>query len=352
MDMDPIVKTILPVLLWTLEKVLGPVLTPSEWRAIALSFVPPPDSLVDTIKREYAEFDTPALLAPTKRRQICNRIKHYIRCQLRGNPFLLPVREYLLRWRRELEAKGYAADPSRIRKLRVIETETNDHFACLLAGEQIPDALQSIVKSSPDATNLLWEFARYGEGGEKPELRRSSNPWKILGLDPQQLDSILPTDGLILCLDRFMALFGLAGQPPDEPRLRQLAKWVIRTHLPAEEEPITTPKARSKAMKAGLIHHGHEVRDDETGAVMEVGVEDEGATRLIREVEDKDELERIISRAELSPGERLVLQGMWQKLQGEQLVEWVTAQGVGIARDSVPVLASRVKSKLKAAAKT
>ena len=133
---------------------------------------------------------------------------------------------------------------------------------------------------------------------------------------------------------------------------RRLLKWLVKTHLPPGKEPEPTPEARAKAIEAGLIYRGVEVRDDETGEVVGVEVEDPTATRFIRQAEVKDELERIVSRTELSPGERLILMGMRKGREGEELAEWAEAQGKGVSRASVPVLESRVRAKLRAAAKT
>jgi len=266
---------------------------------------------------------------------------------------VLSVREYLLSLRQEAEVRGDGSGPTRIRKLWDIEAETNDYYARLAESHDSAEVLARIgQETAPDTGNLLWEFALYGEGGSKPRLRRSSAVWTALGLDPRQLQGMTPEDGLWVCLSRFQALFGLGGKPPEEFNLLRLLRWVIETHLPPEQQPETTSEAQSKAIEAGLIHRGLEVKDRETGEVVEVEVEDRGATRFIHQAEARDELDRIVSRLELSPGERLVFMGIRKGLEGKQLTDWVEARGEGLSRTLVPVLARRVMSKLKVAAKT
>lgn len=79
---------------------------------------------------------------------------------------------------------------------------------------------------------------------------------------------------------------------------------------------------------------------------------DDGSTRFIRELEAKDELERLIERVHFSPAERIILSGLLRDLQGTDLVEYVLQQpeGNSLKRESIPVLANRVRSKLKIAA--
>lgn len=286
--MESIVKTILPLHTWKLQKAAGPVFTQDVWRAIALSLVPPSDSIVKTILKQCAGLDGRKLLSPSYRRWVRNRYKHYIKRLLHNNPYMVPIRKWLLSQRQKLEAQGGTADPSRIRKLREIEAETNNYFQQLIQTEQLPEELTGIVRENPDALNLLWEFAVYGEGGNKPKLRPNSGIWNALGLDPGQIEGMSPVDGLIACLDRFMALFGLAGEPPDEPRIRRLMRWVVRTHLPPQKEPETTPEARAKAVEAGLIHRGIVTRDEETGEVIDTDVEDTTATQFVHEVEENN----------------------------------------------------------------
>ena len=292
--MESIVKVVLPLHTWILQKVCGSVFPDAVWKAIALSLVPPSDSLVNTIKREGADLDSPALLSPSYRRRLRNQFKHYLSHQLRNDPMSLVVREHLLRWRQEREAEGYIADPARIRKLRDIEAETNDYYASGHAQDDLLNILELGDKEFTlesvdqerldDATALTWEFALYGEGGHKPTLRWNSGLWQALGIDPENLDAITPEQGLLYCLSQFQALLGLDGGPPKIANLRRLLKWTIRTHLPPKEEPSTTPKAMGKAIKAGLVHKGIVTIDKETGEV-EVDVEDPNAADFVSVVE-------------------------------------------------------------------
>lgn len=288
--MEPIVRSVLPMITWTLEKVFGPVFKPNEWQAMALSLVPPPDNAVNAIMREFAEFNTPALLASSRRRRIRNLFKRCIRHQFRDNQFrslALAVRQYLLKWRQELEAKGYNSDPARIRKMRDIEAEIDDRYYHLLQSGSLPEALKPIVRrDGPDVVNLLWEFAAYGEGGTKPKLRQNSVVWAILGIDPKQLQAMPPQEGFLWYISRsFQALLRLSDNPLNEASLGKLLRWVVRTHLPSEREPETTPGVLSKAVEAGLIHKGIVTRDKETGEVAGIDVEDPNATDFIRKAE-------------------------------------------------------------------
>lgn len=284
---DRIVDTVVPLLLWLMKKTLGPCFKRDEWRAVALSLVPPPDNVVNSIRREIGYLETPALLAPSYRRWLRNCYKRYIRHQFRDNGMVLQrIRQYFIQWRQALEATGHAFDPTRIEKLSDIEAEMTDYYAHGCAQKDLSNMLGLLDEERVhDATTLAWEFAFYGGGGSKPKLRRNSALWKALGLDPEQLENMSDADGFILFISRFMALLGLAGQPPDEPNLRRLLQWVVRTHLPPEEEPTTTPEARSKAIEAGLIHKGIVTRDKETGEVAGIDVEDPNATDFMRKVE-------------------------------------------------------------------
>lgn len=349
--MNPVVKTFLPLLTWTQQKALGPVFKPNEWRAVALSLLPPSNSIVNVIMRESTSLNSAALLSASARRRFRNREKRHIEDQLRGNRMASSMCGYLLAWRQKLEADGYIADFARIRKLRDIEAETNLYYTQLAQSRDWAETLGVDQDREHDVTTLLWEFALYGEGGCKPKLRRNSVPYNVLSIDPEQLNSLPAEDVPPLCLSRLQALLGMDGEPPDKRKLLQLLKWVVATHIPADHEPQTTPEAIANAVSRGLVHRGYEVKDKETGEI-EVEIEDSDATRFIRETEVKDELDRIVSRVKFSPGERLVLTGIRRGLKGKGLAEWVKGRGMAIAGSSVGVLSSRVMAKLKAAAKT
>ena len=142
---NSLVRTVLPLVPWKLQKACGPVGERSFWKAVALSFVPPPQNLVKIISRECGDLDSPALLSPSYRRRLRNQCKHYLRHQLRNNPLASAVREHLHQWVQELEAAGCHADPVRIRKLRDIESETNAYYS-RLAEEVAPPSIFSEEK--------------------------------------------------------------------------------------------------------------------------------------------------------------------------------------------------------------
>lgn len=349
--MNPIVRTILPLLTWTWQKALGPVCKPSEWRAIALSLLPPPNSIVNVIMRECTTLDSAALLSASARRRFRNNAKRHIEGQLRGNPKASKMCSYLLSRRQKLESEGYTSDISRIRKEYDIESETNAYYTQLAQNQDIMETFEVDQDEGYDINSLLWEFALYGEGGSrKPQLRRNSVPYKVLNIDPEQLNSLPEEDVPTLLLSRFQTLIGMDGNPPDENKLWRLLNWVLKTHLPADLEPRTTPKAMKNAVDRGLIHRGHEVKGKETDEV-ELEIEDSNATRFTHDIEVKDELDRIVSRTKLSTSERCVFNGMQEGLKGKALFEWLKDYKIPITASSVNVLVSRVKAKLKAAAK-
>lgn len=79
---------------------------------------------------------------------------------------------------------------------------------------------------------------------------------------------------------------------------------------------------------------------------------DDSSTRFIRELEAKDELDRLVEKVHFSPTERLVLAGLRRGFKGTGLEDYVLQQleGNSLKRESIPVLANRVRSKLKIAA--
>lgn len=258
--------------------------------------------------------DSSALVSVSVRRRIRKAAKCYMRRQFRSNPLLLTIREHFLKWRQECETKGYTMDPERIRKLRDIEAETNDYYSRLdeevappstQSEEMIDGELLSPIVLGPvtskrahDIVSLLWEFAAYGEAGDKPKITRNSTIYKALDIDPDELVEMTDEDALLLFLNRFESLMGLRGQPPEENNLLNLTRWVIRRHLPSEEEPETTPEAVSKAVEAGLIHKPIKVTDKESGEVAQVDVEDKSVVQP-EDICDLDDSERLLRFAEL-----------------------------------------------------
>ncbi len=342
------VNTFLPLIPWKIQKIAGPAFNRDVGKAIALHYVPPPQNVVISIAKEFAKINTPALLSPSYRRRLRNLSQSNFRRQFRDNSGLLAIRQLLLRWRQDFQAKGCTVDPSVIRKLRDIEAETNEDYRKLFSGEQPPEKLKQIIREHPDALNLLWEFSLYGEGGTKPELRRNSELWGILGIDTATFLDMPLEKGVIHLLSRFLALLGLDGQPPDEPNLHRLLEWVIKTHLPSEREPETTPEAVSKAVLEGLIHKPTVVKDKETGEKVSDAI-DPTSTRFVRELEDEDEasseLDRLASQVKLTKSELIIFAGLRQGLEDGLLEKYVQANH--ISKLSMPVIKFRLMKKLR-----
>ena len=294
--------------------------------------------------------DSAALLSASARRRFRNNAKLHIEDELHGNPKASAMCSYLLSWRQKLESEGYTSDASRIRKAYDIESETNAYYTQLAQNQNIMETFGVDQDKGHDINSLLWEFALYGEGGScKPQLKRNSVPYKVLNIDPEQLNSLPEEDVPTLFLSRFQTLLGMNGNPPDEKKLWRLLNWVLKTHLPADQEPQITPKAMTDAVDRGLIYRGHEVKDKESGEIkLEIG--DPDASRFTHDIEVKDELDRIVSRAKLSTSERYVFNGMREGLKGKELLKWLQDYKIPITTSSVNVLASRVRDKLKAAA--
>jgi len=316
--------------------------------------MPPPPFLQRTIVEELAFLSHPALNSACHRRRLRCWVMHRME---RHYQQIWPVTRSIMadtmaKWQQE----GYHLDTSRIRKFAEVEAEiekeTNEHYAHL---EDSNDLLQAFPFISPfrkhDMVALLFEFALTGGSQNKPKIRRNSGIWAALGFSPDELDSLPPEGAVRVIVSRLFKLLGIS-EAPDELAFARMVRWLMKTHLPREQEPETTPEAMSKAIAAGLIHRGYEVRDKDTGEVDETVVEDPAATRFIREVEERDELDRLVCRVELSPGERLVLMGILEGMEGEALAEWVEGQGAGVSRASVPVLKSRLVSRLREAGKS
>ena len=273
-DMEEIVRTFLPLLSWHFQKIFGPVFSADEWRAWALALVPPPDNLANTIEREWAEYNSPALLSSSARRRLRKWAQECLRRQLRNDPFVLPVREYLRMRRAAMEAKGFKADVSRLGKWRDTEIERTRRLLDLFSGEEPPDELKAVINSHPDALNLLWELATYGCTERKLKLRRNSALYGITGIDRSLLENARPEDAPII----FSHLFGRAGledSPPEQGTVLKLIWWFVRHVLPPESEPIKEPVVLTGAVEAGLIHKGVVTkRDEETGEAREIDVGD------------------------------------------------------------------------------
>jgi len=347
--MDPVVKTILPLIPWSLQKEFGSVLKPTEWHVFALSFLPPPDSIIRTIGGDNAGLSSNALLSPTARRWVRNCYKNDFTQSLRGNRMAASARDYMTAWLLKLKSDGYTSNPASIRKLRDIEAETNLYFNELARTYELGNELGVDNDREQDMISLLWEFASRGEGGQRPKITKKSALWHIFDIEPEQLESLPEEDVAPLFFSRLLTLVGIGSESPDRRRLKWLVNWVIATHLPADREPKTTPRALGKAMSGGLVRAGHQIRDKETDKV-EVQLADPDSALFIKKMETKDELDRIAAKVKFSPGERIVFEGMRRGLRGNSLADFVKEGS--ISPSSVKVLTNRVSNKLKAAAKS
>ena len=252
---------------------------------MALSLLPPPDSIVHIIMEECGDYDSLALLSSTERRRIRNWMKRQIWRQIQQDPYMPLAREHLLSLRRELENAGYTDDTSRIGKLRDRELEINERFQHLQI-DDLPDKLKLMVKRNPDAVNLLWEFAIYGSSTlDKIKLRRNSPVWAVLDLDPEQLKGLPPTDGFLLLLSRLKIIFGWNGSPLAESRAVQLAQCLLGAYLPPDNELKRNPAILADAVEAGVIHRGIEIKDKETGETVEIDIKDPHSSDFIHETE-------------------------------------------------------------------
>jgi len=124
-----------------------------------------------------------------------------------------------------------------------------------------------------------------------------------------QIETMTPQEVVPLVLDRFLALPQRYDNLPEGQKLG-LLKRVIKTYLPPEREPVTTPEAVAKAVIAGLVHRAIKVVDKETGAV-EVDVEDKSAVKpedLLTEKLSTDDIvelleSRGINKSDLTEGD-------------------------------------------------
>lgn len=272
--MGQLTRTFLPLLTWHFQKIFGPVFSADEWHAWALALVPPPDKVANTIEEDWAEYDSLALLSSAARRRLRRWAQGRLRRKLRKDPFVLPVREYLRMRRAAIEAKGFESDVSRLGKWRDAEIELTSRWLSLFSGEEPPNELKAVIKSHPDALNLLWELAIYGYTGQKLELRRNSSLYSIMDLDPGQLEKARPEDAPII----FSYLFdrvGLGDTPPEKAAVLKLIWWFVRHLLPPESEPPKEPDVLARATEAGVIYKGVVTkRDEETGEVKEIDIVD------------------------------------------------------------------------------
>lgn len=275
------------------------------WKEVAQSVVPPSKYLVDLITREFADIDSPALLSVAARRSLRKQIQRDLRGQVRNDPMASAAKEYLLGLREKMEAKGFRVTPGRIRKWKDLEAETNNYYNRLAENPELPESIAPIsLDKARDIIALLWELAVFGryKSDTKPKITRSSAIWKILGINPDNLvalNEMNDKDGLLEYLSVFEDLLGLRGQPPEENKLAQLAKWVIKRYLPSDYEPETTPEALSKASIAGLIHRANKIIDTETREVVHVEVADKSIVQPegMLDLDDNDHLFEFATQA-------------------------------------------------------
>ena len=274
--MNGIVRAVLPLMTWHFQKIFGPVFSAGEWRAFALALAPPPDNVVNTIESEWAEYDSPALLSSSARRRFRRWAQRRIRRRLRDNPLVSPAREcFRVRWA-TLRAQGYRFDVSRPGMWRDVEAELNNRWLRLFHGEEPPEELRAVIRSHPDALNLLWELAIYGPTGQKLRVRRNSALYSIMGIDPDRLQNTKPEDaGAVFShlLDRL----GLEDNPLDRITIMRLIWWFTKHLLPRESEPQKDPSLLEKADGSGVIYRGLTTGwDEETGEAQAIDVVDPG----------------------------------------------------------------------------
>ena len=138
------------------------------------------------------------------------------------------------------------------------------------------------------------------------------------------------------------------------PGAKKLERLALAHRETGQRKSVSRDKQESLSkMEENQQRLGEQVYRGEREAHVEVPFDDPTSTRFIAQVEHTDELDRLISRVKLSPAERIVLAGRRKGLEGEALIYYVGKhpQGGGISRASIPVLASKALSKLRAAAK-
>lgn len=263
---DRFIDIILPLIVWQRQKAFGSVHTSAEWHQIAISLVPPPDSLCSNIMRGYKAagiydaYATEAVYSPSRRRKLRRYAQHRFQRTLRKNYQLRlafsAARDWLLQWRRTLEAAGYTADLTRIRKLRDVEAKIKEDFDVLahnttiidqwLPPEKVldPKFYSAIMRQmgregyAYDVIVLLQEFALYARALEMQGLTPKSPIFALLGFDKQKLEA--PETCLIEFLERFLAMLGISvGTVPqtedvqlDCEKIGEIFRWMICRELP------------------------------------------------------------------------------------------------------------------------
>jgi len=275
-----LVRTFLPVQTWFFEKIFSDVFTGGEWRAYALSLVPPPDSLANTIEKCWADFDSPALISPSARRRLRRWVQGRLRRSLRNDPMVGPARQFFCQFRRDLEEKGLQEELGHTFKWRDIEADINSRWEQAIKNNDFPEELRHIAKEYPDAPNFLWELVLYGQSETRPKLHRKSALFNILGINREKLIASNPEEFFTLIFSLILSFGRLNGDTLDETRIIRLTEWLVRNTLPRDTEPETTPRALNMAKQAGLIHKAIVVRNGETAEIREIDIEDTSAPQL------------------------------------------------------------------------
>lgn len=263
---DRLVDTMLPLLTWTQQKAFGSLLTPKEWQQIAISLVPPPDSLCSNIIRGskateiYEAYATEALHSPSRRRRLRRYAQHRFQHMLRNDHQLRLAlsagRGWLLQWRRNLQAAGHQADPTHIRKFRdteakiVTELDVLSHNTIIvdqwLPPEKVldprfyPAIMREIGRHgyAYHVISLMQDFALHARALEMERLTPNSHILALLGLDRQKLQA--PETCLIEIWGKLLAMLGVSiGSAPqiesvqlDWGKIGQIFRWMIRRELP------------------------------------------------------------------------------------------------------------------------
>ncbi len=281
---DRLVDTFLPLIPWTMQKLFGLFLSREEWHWLALVFVPAPKTIASRFRTELAYLMSPALDSPSARRKVRAYYQDNFRSEERncgddGKRMRSAALNYMLEWRKSLEAKGYKANWARVRKIRDCEAEIDAFYNQLATQPDLPRVFGPVSQTrAEEIVSLCWEFAMYGQGGSKPNVTRDSPFLAILGIDPVQIETMMPQEVVPLVLDRFLAWPQIYDNLPEERKLG-LLKWVIKTYRTREREPATTPEALNNAVIAGLVHKAIKVVDKETGEVVGTDIEDKSGVK-------------------------------------------------------------------------
>lgn len=295
-----LVDTTLPLIIWAEQKAFGSLFTSAEWHQIAISLVPPSNSLRGNIikgwkaREDYSAYATQAVYSPSRRRKLRRYAQHRFQRMLRKDHGLrsgLPVmRDYLLRWRRNLETDGQA-DLSRITKLTDTEAKIKRDLDVLsrnpiiidqwLPPERVldprfyPTIMRQIGRQgyAYGVVSLLQDFALHTRALEMERLTPKSHIFSLLGFDREKLAA--PETCLIEFLEKLLAMLGIkAGTAPqtedvqlDWKRIGKVFQWAIRRELPKmilgknysvrarREVSLDKPVNQDTSLKDILLNH-------------------------------------------------------------------------------------------------